>query len=324
MILSFVLMFACGLFTKFTDNLIDEPFKSKWSWLQFLTGAIYGLLAGYLASNSTEFATLIIAITIGVLIAGKIDAKAHQLAVAIIFAFFAFFGLPTVDFFLMAGFVVLGFLDEVFNDLMDKAREKGKKVNKVLQSVISARLSLEIGALVFGFVSGNYIYFIAIFLFDLAYNIVDKTMPHFMEKFDADYGPQLSLDLYKCSQKRLDDKKFVKKLLNEFPEKIGMRKISEPHVIEYRPEKKEEGGLSGFVIIAESHITIHTYPIKELAKIDIVSCKEFDHGKAVSILKKAFKAKESEYKNLYRGKHYPSDERKATRIMKKERSTKTN
>ncbi len=201
-ILTYLLMFACGAFTKFTDNLIDEPFAIKFPWMQYVTAAVYGLLAGYLATGSTEFGTLIIAITIGVLLAGKIDSKAHQLAIAIIFAMFALRGLPAVAIPLLAFFIALGFIDEALNDFIDKAKEKGKHINSTIQHIVSARLSLEIGTLAVGFLTGNFIYFFAIFSFDLAYNVVDKVMPFFMKKFNPEYGPQLVVDLYKCSEKK--------------------------------------------------------------------------------------------------------------------------
>ncbi len=312
-------MFICGFFTKLTDELVDEPFKVRFPKLQYATGIIYGLLAGYLVVNSPEFATLIIAISLGVLFAGKIDSKAHQFAIGGIFLFIAFAGIPQINFFLVVLFTALGFLDELLNDLIDRAKEKKVRVNELVAKFVNARLSLEIGTLAVGVITGNFVYFIALFVFDLAYNIVEKILPHFVERFDAAYGPQLALDLYKANSKKLANIAFVKGLLDNFPAKIGMKKISEPVVVEYNPENEKESGLSGFVIIAESHITIHTYPLKQLAKIDIVSCKEFDHKKAAELLKKAFNAKEAELQVLDRGKHYPSDVAKAKKLVEKER-----
>ncbi len=283
-------MLACGALAKFTDNLIDEPFKSKWPWLQYATGLLYGLTAGFLATISTEFATLAIGIVIGVLLAGKIDAKAHQLAIAAMFGVIAFSGLPEINFALLALFIGLGFLDEALNDLMDKAKAKGIQVNKAVQHAVSSRLSLEAGTLVLGLATGNFVYFLALISFDLAYNAIDKAMPLFLKRFDSGYGPQLSVDLYKCDAKRLQSKAFLRQFLETFPKEIGMRPISKPFLLEHKPEKAEESGISGFVIIAESHITIHTYPAKQLAKIDIVSCKHFEQEKAVKLLKQAFKA----------------------------------
>ncbi len=322
MIFYYFLAFVCGLFTKLTDNLLDEPFKSKHPLLPYASGIAYGLLAGFLATRSTELATLVIAITIGVLIAGKIDSREHQLAVAALFLFAAFYGLPQVNFLLLAGFIALGFLDEILNDLLDRLREKGRQVNRAIGKAINARLSLEIGTLAVGIVSGNFVYFLTLLSFDIAYNIVNKLMPLFLEKFAAGYGPQLALDLYKCNAKKLGSKEFLLKLLNELPGKIGMRKISQPQVFEYSAPKQVDSGLSGFVLIAESHITIHTYPLQGFGKIDVVSCKRFDLKKTAEILQKAFNARETEMHVLNRGKHYPRELKKAKRIVQKERKAR--
>lgn len=182
MIAYYLLALACGALTKLTDNLLGEPFKSRHSLLPYLSGAIYGLIAGFLATRSTEFATLIIAITIGVLIAGKIDSREHQVAVALLFIFAAFYGLPQINFFLLAIFLLLGFMDEILNELIDRLRGRGR-VNRIAEKAINARLSLEIGTIAVGIIYGNFNYFLLLLSFDLAYNVIDKAMPLFMEKF---------------------------------------------------------------------------------------------------------------------------------------------
>lgn len=313
-------MFICGAFTKLTDNFVDEPFKARHTLLPYATGLAYGLLAGFLVASSAEFATLIIAITLGVLVAGKIDSKEHQIGIAGLFLLVAWIGLPEISFALVVAFTLLGFFDEFLNDLMDRLKEKKVNVNKWVQKFVSARISLELGTLAVGLLTGNYIYFIAIFSFDIAYNLVDKAMFRFLAMFDASYGSQLVLDLYKCDARKLWDKKLLEKMLNDLPAKVGMHRISEPQIVEYNSTKKEEAGLSGFVLIAESHITIHTYPLKQLAKVDVVSCKKFDHEKLAVLIKKTFGAKEAEVKLLDRGKHYPFDVKKAMKLVENERA----
>lgn len=49
------------------------------------------------------------------------------------------------------------------------------------------------------------------------------------------------------------------------------------------------GGVSGVVILAESHITIHTWPEKGFAALDVFMCGECDPYKAIPVLKRAFK-----------------------------------
>jgi len=49
------------------------------------------------------------------------------------------------------------------------------------------------------------------------------------------------------------------------------------------------GGVSGVVILAESHITIHTWPETGYAALDVFMCGECDPYKAIPVLKRAFK-----------------------------------
>lgn len=61
-------------------------------------------------------------------------------------------------------------------------------------------------------------------------------------------------------------------------------------------------GISGVVIIKESHLSIHTWPEHNFASIDIYTCGELiDFKKAEETLKKAFSAKKTKRKYLTRG-----------------------
>ena len=57
-----------------------------------------------------------------------------------------------------------------------------------------------------------------------------------------------------------------------------MTKIMPPYVFRYDSPDPREWGYTGAVIIAESHITIHTYPEKHFLAMDAFSCKPFDPG----------------------------------------------
>ena len=69
--------------------------------------------------------------------------------------------------------------------------------------------------------------------------------------------------------------------LKNYPSKIGMTRISPPYVLRYVGAKPEDWGISGFVFIAESHISIHTFVESNYVNIDIFSCKDFDADKAI-------------------------------------------
>lgn len=170
-VLGYALMFACGALTKATDETGNSSLGAKWQKAGYVTAAAYGATAGLLVAGSAELATLILAMTTGMLFAGKIDSRQHQLGVALIVAIAALAGLAAVNLALFAFFAILCILDEALNDLIDRAKKKGKSINRALGHFLNARLMLEIGTLAFGLWSGNFGYFIALFLFDLAYNI---------------------------------------------------------------------------------------------------------------------------------------------------------
>ena len=78
------------------------------------------------------------------------------------------------------------------------------------------------------------------------------------------------------------DVELVRRFLTDYPESLGMTRITEPRVLEYQAPKPEDSGVSGFVIIAESHISVHTFPQKGYVNIDLFSCQAFDHERALA------------------------------------------
>jgi S-adenosylmethionine decarboxylase len=114
-------------------------------------------------------------------------------------------------------------------------------------------------------------------------------------------GNHLVLDCYGCDRSRINDKDAIADMLKELPGLIGMKRISRPHVVEYKAEQEPESGITGFVLLAESHISIHTYPKKGYFAFDIFSCKEFDVAKAQEYVKDKFNVKEVKKGIITRG-----------------------
>jgi len=135
------------------------------------------------------------------------------------------------------------------------------------------------------------------------------------------FGPHLTLDMYNCDEDKISDKNFIFDLLDELPEKIGMHKISKPQLIFYPGKESsfDKGGISGFILIAESHISIHTFIEQKFASIDIFSCKSFDVEKAVKIVMDKLGAEKVEKHFIMRGREFPRDVDKVKTIMIKER-----
>jgi S-adenosylmethionine decarboxylase len=143
------------------------------------------------------------------------------------------------------------------------------------------------------------------------------------EKKDYMFGPHLMLDLYGCDKKKLLDVTLAHQILDELPGKLGMTKIMPPYVIPYKgsdkPDGFDKGGISGVVIIAESHISMHSFVAQEYINIDIFSCKPFDVEKAIDYLTQAYGAKKVEKRMLMRGKEFEKFP-KAIKSAMKERS----
>ena len=116
------------------------------------------------------------------------------------------------------------------------------------------------------------------------------------------FGPHLMIDCYEGNFEKLDSIENVYKVLDELPQLLGMKKIIRPYVIRYEGGGWDKGGICGFVLIAESHISIHTFPEDGFFTADIYSCKDFSEEKATDFFKKAFDAKKVETNFVKRGK----------------------
>lgn len=128
------------------------------------------------------------------------------------------------------------------------------------------------------------------------------------KKRQTPFGLHLMLEAYDCKPEVLNNPETVTKILAELPGLIGMRKLIEPVVIKADGNsKRDPGGWSGFVIIQESHIALHTFIKKRFVTADVYSCKDFDAEKAIGYFKKFFGTNDIEYGIEQRGIKYPAE-----------------
>jgi len=125
-----------------------------------------------------------------------------------------------------------------------------------------------------------------------------------MEKLTG-FGPHLMLDLSDCDPDRLNDLDLCFDLLFQVPDEIGMTKITQPHVFRYKGLVPEDEGITGMVVIAESHISLHTFPLKRYCFVDIFSCKPFDVERAEKLFIEAFSSTQTEVFLAHRGRAFP-------------------
>ena len=116
----------------------------------------------------------------------------------------------------------------------------------------------------------------------------------------------LVIDGYGGDSAMMEDAAAIYRFLDEYPDAIGMTKITPPHVYTYVGQEPEDVGISGFVLIAESHISVHTFPRRSYMNIDVFSCKEFDTEKALQELRAMFSLETVRSWKLERGLEYSS------------------
>jgi S-adenosylmethionine decarboxylase len=133
------------------------------------------------------------------------------------------------------------------------------------------------------------------------------------------YGLHLTLDGYDCHSERLANLDTIYEFLNTCPDLIQMTKIMPPYVFKYHAPVPQDWGLSGFVLIAESHISIHTYPEKNYLSIDIFSCKSFDYQQAVAYATELFGIARHEINLLDRGLEFPKEVKTVENFLRQER-----
>ncbi|MGH6919924.1 MAG: adenosylmethionine decarboxylase [Geminicoccaceae bacterium] len=121
------------------------------------------------------------------------------------------------------------------------------------------------------------------------------------------FGVHLTLDGYGGSLRLLADCEHVRKCLSELPERLGMHKLIQPSVMELgQLSPKDPGGVSGFVMIAESHISIHTFPLRGFVSADVYTCQNsLDSERICQYFADAFELQDLEVNLVKRGTRYP-------------------
>lgn len=124
------------------------------------------------------------------------------------------------------------------------------------------------------------------------------------------FGVHFMVDGYQAPSDILRDRPRLEQALKSIPDKMGMYTISEPVVVEVGPNnKKDPGGISGVVLIAESHLSFHTFPARGFVTIDVYTCKDtLDTDKLLEELKAVFQFQEAETHYVERGRNYPSND----------------
>lgn len=111
----------------------------------------------------------------------------------------------------------------------------------------------------------------------------------------------LMLELYGCDRHILSNETLIHNVLDEYPARVEMEKVSPVHLYQIETSNPLDAGLSGFVVIAQSHISLHAWPEYGEVDIDICSCKEFSQAEAIAFAKQMFQTDDIEAHFVVRG-----------------------
>ncbi len=110
------------------------------------------------------------------------------------------------------------------------------------------------------------------------------------------YSRHCILELWECNRELLNDIKFVEKMMTDAALQAGAE-VREVTFHQFAPQ-----GVSGVVIVSESHLAIHTFPEHGYASIDVFTCgKRIDPRKAASIIAQKLEANRIYEMNVERG-----------------------
>ncbi|MDF2182936.1 adenosylmethionine decarboxylase [Neptuniibacter sp. CAU 1671] len=124
----------------------------------------------------------------------------------------------------------------------------------------------------------------------------DDRLDYFIERDGVRFaGTHLIIDLKGATN--LDNLEVMEKALRDSVTEAGAT-LLHIHLHHFTPN----GGISGVAVLAESHISVHTWPERSFAAFDVFMCGDAKPARAVPVLEKAFKPTEVKVDEILRGK----------------------
>ncbi len=116
-----------------------------------------------------------------------------------------------------------------------------------------------------------------------------------MEPIKNTFGQHFLVEFLQCNAETLKNVETVKLNLLKSAQESNATIVSH-HFHQFQPD-----GVSGVILIEESHFSIHTWPEHQYAAFDVFTCGPMDPNIAIDVLKQAFEAKTVNIKTIARG-----------------------
>ena len=125
--------------------------------------------------------------------------------------------------------------------------------------------------------------------------VEDQNADHFICRDGKVFaGTHLIIDLWGASN--LDNLPLMEATLREAVEKAKAT-LLHIHLHHFTPN----GGISGVAVLAESHISVHSWPERNYAAFDVFMCGDAEPEKAIEVLKAAFTPTSVKVDTILRG-----------------------
>jgi S-adenosylmethionine decarboxylase len=109
-------------------------------------------------------------------------------------------------------------------------------------------------------------------------------------------GIHLLIEFWSCNRQKIDDMEYLEKIMARAAEVAGAT-VLKTAFQDFNPQ-----GVSGVVVIAESHLTIHTWPEHGYAAVDIFTCgSSVDPWRATHFLEQELEAAKTQVRDFQRG-----------------------
>ena len=100
-----------------------------------------------------------------------------------------------------------------------------------------------------------------------------------------EFGKHYLLELVDCAAEKIESVSFVQEVFMRAIEKSGAS------IIHSQFEQYQPYGVTGFVLISESHGAIHTWPEERFATVDVFTCGDLDMESFVEELRQGFQTR---------------------------------
>ena len=127
----------------------------------------------------------------------------------------------------------------------------------------------------------------------------------------------LILDLYGCNPMNLVDREHISSTFSAIPTLVEMQQVSPTLIYDIITSDPADDGMSGFIVIATSHLAFHAWPEFNMLNFDLFSCEPYDEDAVIAFLQEKFEPTQVEINHVNRGLHSPRPQKHAANVERR-------